>query len=77
MIPDETGNPCNFYGYQWWIVPDSKGVFYARGILGQYIVVIPEQNTVVVRLGKVKSPVIKNNTPELVYNILDWVNDPH
>ena len=73
MVPDVTGNPCNYYGFQWWLVPDRKGVFYARGILGQYIIVIPEQNTVVVRLGEVKSPILKNNTPKLVYDILNWV----
>ncbi len=36
---------ADFYGYQWWTVPDYKGhaVFYARGILGQYIIVVPDQ----------------------------------
>lgn len=40
------------YGYQWWI-REQKGhkVYYARGILGQYIFVIPDQNMVIVRLG--------------------------
>ena len=44
----------NFYGYQWWIIPNYKGhdVFYARGILGQYIIVIPDLKTIAVRLGK-------------------------
>ena len=39
-----TGAEGDFYGYQWWLIPDYKGleVFYARGILGQYIVVVPE-----------------------------------
>ena len=44
----------NFYGYQWWIIPDYKGhfIFYARGILGQNIIVIPDTKTIIVRLGK-------------------------
>ena len=44
----------DFYGYQWWTIPDYKGhfVFYARGILGQYILVVPDQKIIVVRLGK-------------------------
>jgi CubicO group peptidase (beta-lactamase class C family) len=44
----------DFYGYQWWAIPDYKGhfVFYARGILGQYILVIPDQKIIMVRLGK-------------------------
>ncbi|MEI8085245.1 MAG: serine hydrolase [Paludibacter sp.] len=45
--------PCNFYGYQFWIA-NYKGlkIPYMRGILGQYIFVIPELDAVIVRLGK-------------------------
>ena len=52
MIPDDSGNPCNYYGYQWWIYPGQEKIFYARGILGQYIIVIPSKDLVLVRLGK-------------------------
>lgn len=52
MIKDESGNPCNYYGYQWWIYPGDEKIFYARGILGQYIIVIPSKDLVLVRLGK-------------------------
>ncbi len=45
--------PCNFYGYQFWIVNyQGLKIPYMRGILGQYIFVIPELDAVVVRLGK-------------------------
>ena len=49
---DQSGKQNDKYGYQWWILK-HKGhdVFYARGILGQYIIVIPDQKMVVVRLG--------------------------
>jgi CubicO group peptidase (beta-lactamase class C family) len=42
------------YGYAWWLIPNYKGhsIFYARGILGQYIICIPDQKMVVVRLGR-------------------------
>ncbi|MCW5907771.1 MAG: serine hydrolase [Chitinophagales bacterium] len=46
-----------YYGYAYWI-DESHGtkVFYQRGILGQYIITIPEYNTVVVRLGHQRVP---------------------
>ena len=42
-----------YYGYSFWL-DDTHGtkVFAQRGILGQYIISIPEYNTVVVRLGR-------------------------
>jgi CubicO group peptidase (beta-lactamase class C family) len=52
MIKDDAGDPCNYYGYQWWIYPGEEKIFYARGILGQYIIVIPSKDLVLVRLGK-------------------------
>jgi CubicO group peptidase (beta-lactamase class C family) len=73
QIADEAGQPCNYYGYQWWISPEHPGVFYARGILGQYIMVFPELQAVVVRLGKVKSPVLREHTPKIVYDMANWV----
>lgn len=41
-----------YYGYSFWI-DESHGtkVFYQRGILGQYIIIIPEYHAVIVRLG--------------------------
>jgi CubicO group peptidase (beta-lactamase class C family) len=52
-LKTSSGNPVNFYGYQFWII-HHKGmqIPYARGILGQYIFIIPQKNAVVVRLGK-------------------------
>jgi len=45
--------PCTFYGYQFWIANyQGLKVPYFRGILGQYILVIPELDAVIVRLGK-------------------------
>ncbi len=34
------------YGYQWWV--DASGIYMALGYGGQYIVVVPEENLVVV-----------------------------
>ena len=71
-LPDEQGQPCTYYGYQWWIDPVHQDVFYARGILGQYIIVIPSLHRVIVRLGKKRSPVIENTMPKEVVDLIEW-----
>jgi CubicO group peptidase (beta-lactamase class C family) len=40
------------YGYGWWL-SDYKGkkIFYMRGHLGQYVIVVPEDKIIIVRLG--------------------------
>lgn len=51
----DKGQPNKEYGYQWWIGEYSgRSVFYARGILGQYILVLPEQKMIIVRLGHLR-----------------------
>lgn len=70
-IPDGNGVPCKYYGYQWWIDPLHQDIFYARGILGQYIIVIPERNTIIVRLGKKTGPRV-NTVPEEVRYLINW-----
>lgn len=41
-----------YYGYSFWIVNDFETpLYYMRGILGQYVLVLPEYNTIAVRLG--------------------------
>ncbi|NVL73357.1 serine hydrolase, partial [Escherichia coli] len=47
-ITDTHGKPCDYYGYQWWIDPLHPDIFYARGILGQYLIVIPSKKTIIV-----------------------------
>ncbi|MCC6383728.1 MAG: beta-lactamase family protein [Bacteroidia bacterium] len=55
ILPAKTidnGKPNEVYGYHWWIGTfGGKHVYYARGILGQYIFVIPEEKMIIVRLG--------------------------
>lgn len=71
LIPDGSGRPCEYYGYQWWIIPNEKEIFYARGILGQYIICIPSKNMVIVRLGKERDERV-NNTPQEVLKLVEW-----
>jgi len=41
------------YGYGFWL-SDYKGkeIFYMRGVLGQYVIMIPEDDLVIIRLGR-------------------------
>jgi CubicO group peptidase (beta-lactamase class C family) len=41
------------YGYGWWLAEfKGKKVFYMRGHLGQYTIVVPQDKLIIVRLGK-------------------------
>ncbi|MFY8091219.1 MAG: serine hydrolase domain-containing protein [Chitinophagaceae bacterium] len=71
-ITTEKGGVCDYYGYQWWIDPEHKEVFYARGILGQYIICIPSKQIVIVRLGKLTSPIRVNTVPKEVRALINW-----
>ncbi|MBZ9777839.1 beta-lactamase family protein [Psychroflexus sp. CAK8W] len=45
------------YGYGWWLKnQDEKDFFMMRGHLGQYVIVQPDDNIIIVRLGHQKSP---------------------
>jgi CubicO group peptidase (beta-lactamase class C family) len=53
VYSDEEGTKVTTYGYLWWLM-DYKGhdIFYMRGLLGQYVMVIPDEKMIIVRLGK-------------------------
>ena len=71
-ISDTNGNACDYYGYQWWIDPEHREIFYARGILGQYIIIIPSKRTIIVRLGKLTSPQRVHTVPKEVRYLINW-----
>ena len=51
------------YGYGWWLMDHlNKSFFMMRGHLGQYVIVQPEDNVIIVRLGHQKSPDIGTKT---------------
>lgn len=72
-LVDENGKKNEKYGYAWWLIPNYKGhrIFYARGILGQYILCIPDQHMVVVRLGRKRDKDKKPEHPKDVFNYID------
>jgi CubicO group peptidase (beta-lactamase class C family) len=67
-LVDEENKPVDFYGYHWWILQQGgEQIPYMRGILGQYVFVLPEQNAVVVRLGHKRSTTYRNHHPQDAY----------
>ena len=56
------------YGYGWWLKnAGDKSFFMMRGHLGQYVIVEPEDNVIIVRLGHSKGPgdAVATFTPDI------------
>jgi CubicO group peptidase (beta-lactamase class C family) len=72
-LKDRNGRPVDFYGYQMWM-NNYKGleVVYARGILGQFIIIIPEKDIVIVRLGHERGQNLPNYHPTDFYTYIDF-----
>ncbi len=71
-LVDEAGKENKKYGYSWWMMNYKQhNIFYARGILGQYILVIPDKNMIVVRLGKLRKKDEGDDHPADVFVYLD------
>lgn len=75
-IEDENGKIIDYYGYHWWFGEyEGNPFYYARGILGQYIVAIPAWNTVFVRLGNKRDPTKDVEVPSDLYTYIAIVKD--
>jgi CubicO group peptidase (beta-lactamase class C family) len=74
----DKGQPNKVYGFQWWIGNYSgRNVFYARGILGQYIIVLPEEKIIIVRLGHLRDKDEKGNlrdVPVYIHEVLKMLS---
>lgn len=71
-LKDSKGKSVTYYGYQWWLMDHQQEIIpYARGILGQYIFIIPSQKAVIVRLGHLRSDTRIGEHPTDAYT---WVN---
>ena len=68
-------NKTDYYGYQTWVIPNYKGqnIIYLRGTLGQLIIIIPEKNIIIVRLGENQGDRIGNHYAQTLLYI-DEVN---
>lgn len=50
------------YGYGWWLSTyKNKHIYYMRGHLGQFVIVIPEDELIIVRLGHLKGEQTKTD----------------
>lgn len=65
-------DPDNGFGYgaHWWLWPDQPGSLAAHGFEGQYVVVVPARDLVLVRLGKSPSEL----RPAVVEQLREIVN---
>ncbi|MCB9173224.1 MAG: serine hydrolase [Flavobacteriales bacterium] len=72
-LKDGNGNLVDYYGYQIWTTYyKDMDIFFFRGIKGQYTIVIPDKNMIVVRLGKERSKEFVNNNPSDLYTYIDF-----
>jgi CubicO group peptidase (beta-lactamase class C family) len=69
-IQDKDG-PNQRYGYYWWLAElDGKPIQYARGFHGQYVVVIPHERLVLVRMGMKREEVTPSGHPK---DVFEWI----
>ncbi len=71
-LVDDKGKNVDYYGWQWWLMKyHDHQVYYMRGLNGQYVIALPELNTVIVRLGHKRSTERIEGTPADFFTYLD------
>ncbi len=69
---DENGNKNINYGYQFWMTNyKDMHIYYARGLLGQYVICIPEKDMIIVRLGRNFGAILEDMHHADFYNYID------
>ena len=67
----DKGKPNDRYGYFWWLAElDGRPIHYARGFHGEYVVVIPHEQLVMVRTGMKREEVNDTGHPTDVFK---WI----
>jgi CubicO group peptidase (beta-lactamase class C family) len=62
------------YGAHWWLWPERPGILSANGYDGQRIIVAPEQDAVIVRLGKIDAS-MRPALHAMLLRLVDAVSD--
>lgn len=71
-IPDDKSEKSTWYGYQWWMGEHHGMPFQcARGMLGQYIIMIPQADLIIVRLGHKQNAERIRHMPPDIYTYID------
>ncbi|MFT6746567.1 MAG: CubicO group peptidase (beta-lactamase class C family) [Glaciecola sp.] len=71
-VKDKNGKYAYNYGYAWWLIEhDGMDVFYMQGILGQYVLCIPEKDIIIVRVGKSRMQKSNGLNPDDLFIWLD------
>jgi CubicO group peptidase (beta-lactamase class C family) len=75
MIPDSNNEQCTWYGFHWWL-GKYKGhdMFSCRGLRGQYIVVVPNLELIVVRTGHKQNKERVEHMPTDLFRYLDMAS---
>ncbi|MES2627703.1 MAG: serine hydrolase [Bacteroidota bacterium] len=70
------GENSRYSSRSFWLVQHKgKHYYYLRGILGQYIIILPEENAIAVRLGKKREEVNEDGHPLDVYRYIDLAKE--
>ena len=78
LVENDDGSKLTRYGYSWWMT-DYKNwhIFFAEGMMGQYIIVVPDKNAVLVRLARNRAKEKINRLPADLYMYLNLIDESY